>query len=398
MWFDKDCIEKIIYNLLSNAFKHTEPGGRIDVEIEANKVKCCYRIIVSDSGHGIEASEQEQVFESFYQSDHNQKHGTGIGLTLVKRLVELHYGKIELTSKIQEGTSFIITLPIGDSFMKEEEREKDDFEPMLPLENDEKSGEMKKNKKPVLVIAEDNKEMVEYLKRELSEVYNIHVAHNGEEAYDKVKQINPDLVLSDILMPKMNGLELCEKLKGKTAYSQIPVILLTAKSSDQDKLEGIEKGADAYIVKPFKLDFLHAKIKNLIEDRQKMKQFFASHKEVEDFEIDPEREHFLKQAEKVVYDNLHIEDFDSQEFAKKMNLTYSTLYNKLKQYADCSVSGYVRMIRLKEAAKLIANSSMNITEILYEVGFNDAKYFRENFKKFFGVSPSVYLKNYRKKS
>ncbi|MCG8578581.1 MAG: ATP-binding protein [Bacteroidales bacterium] len=394
-WIDKDFVEKMLYNLLSNSFKHTAEGGTITVDLNAFVSKGEYQIKVADSGVGIDESEHQLVFESFYQSDHNEKRGTGIGLALVKRLVELHHGTISLRSKVNEGTSFTITLPLGDAFLKEGEKDVDDFEKLAVITGEEDT-KASKSDKPVIIVAEDNQEMADYLKRELSEEYTIHPAFDGKQAYDMVGKLKPDLILSDVLMPKMDGFELCEKLKSKAAYSQIPIILISAKATDQDKLEGTERGADAYIFKPFKLDYLHTKIKKLIEDRKKMKQFFAAHKEAEDFERDPEREDFLQQAEKVVMANIETEDFDSQEFAKAMNMTYSTLYNKLKEYADCSVSGYMRMIRLKEAARLIANTSMTITQVVYQVGFNDAKYFRENFKKFFGVSPSVYLKNYRK--
>ncbi|MCT4586869.1 MAG: ATP-binding protein [Carboxylicivirga sp.] len=394
-WIDKDFVEKILYNLLSNSFKHTSEGGVITVDLHALESKNKYQIKVTDSGVGIDESEHQLVFESFYQSDHNEKRGTGIGLALVKRLVELHHGTITLSSKINEGTSFTITLPLGDAFLKDGEKDIDEFEKLGAIAEDEET-KVHKSDKPVIIVAEDNPDMADYLKRELSEEYAIHSAFDGKQAYDMVGKLKPDLILSDVLMPKMDGFELCEKLKNKAAFSQIPIILISAKATDQDKLEGTERGADAYIFKPFKLDYLHTKIKKLIEDRKKMKQFFAAHKEADDFERDPEREDFLQQAEKVVMANIETEDFDSQEFAKAMNMTYSTLYNKLKEYADCSVSGYMRMIRLKEAARLIANTSMTITQVVYQVGFNDAKYFRENFKKFFGVSPSVYLKNYRK--
>lgn len=394
VWYDRDVIEKILYNLLSNAFKFTSEYGKIDLDIKAFPSENVYKIIVSDSGTGIGEDEFELVFESFYQSEHHKKRGTGIGLALVKSLVEMHYGTIELSSEVNKGTSFIITLPMGEYFMKEEEKDVDDFEHIdLDKMQLEKINEVHK---PSIVVVEDHKDMGVYLKKELSDEYEIHLCSDGVEAYKVIEKINPDVVLSDVLMPNMNGVELCEKLKGKASLSHIPFILISAKTSDEDRLEGIESGADAYIKKPFKLDYLHAKIKNLIEDRKKVKQFFAANKEGEDMYQDPNKNAFLKEAEEVVLSNLDNEKFDSQTFAEKMNITYSSLYNKLKTYANCTVSAYIRLIKLKEAAKLMANSEHNISEIIYKVGFNDAKYFRENFKKYFGVSPSVYIKNYRK--
>ncbi len=397
-WIDRDFIEKILYNLLSNSFKHTQEGGKIRVSIKESNSPICYTIKVSDTGRGIEKSKHHLVFERYYQSHSADKRGTGIGLALVKRLVESHYGSIELQSDGTQGTTFIVTLPLGNEFMRDDERDSDDFEEIdfeeFNIKN--KMQEQAGDKQGVIVIAEDDKELAEYLGKELSKEYIVHTAVDGVEAFDMVTRVKPDLLLTDVLMPNMDGLTLCKKLKHKSAYRAIPVIMLTAKATESDKLEGTECGADAYIYKPFKLEYLHSKIKNLISERKKMRQFYASNKDESQPESNPERDEFLRRAESIVFENLNQVEFSSEEFAKQMNLSYSTLYNKLKEYVNCSVSEYVRLVRLKEAARLIANSSMNISQICYVVGFNDLKYFRENFKKLYGVTPSIYLKTYRK--
>lgn len=397
-WVDKDSIEKIVYNLVSNAVKHTKAGGEVKVSLDKVN-ETSYQIAVTDTGEGISQEEQEHIFDRFYQTKDNRERGSGIGLALVKRLVEAHYGSITLSSEKGKGTQFVVTLPLTDDFMQEDELK----EPKTKLDDDIKATALStkesvdsKTQKHKILIVEDNPDISFYLQNELSAHYQVEVAPNGKEGLDKLTSFNPDLVISDVLMPEMNGLELCNHIKKNTATNHIPVILLTARGNDSDKLQGIESGADAYISKPFKLEILLATTENLITERKSLKQFFAAQKEPESYGVDPEKEAFMKKAERVVEKHLLTEEFDAKMFASKMNLTYSTLYNKLKKYENVSATGYIRMIRLKKAAELIANTDKTIKEIQFEVGFNDAKYFRTTFKKFFDISPSEYAKKYRK--
>ncbi|WP_281616002.1 two-component regulator propeller domain-containing protein [Flammeovirga sp. SubArs3] len=392
-WIDEDIIEKSIYNLVSNAFKNTDEGGNILVELAKTPDDKFFTIVVSDTGNGISEEEQKHIFEEFYQTQNKTDRGTGLGLSLVKRLIEAHYGKITFESKEGEGTKFIITLPLSNDFMKEEEKVIEE----VSVEDEKiESTTIVSEDLPKVLIVEDNMDIALYLKKELQSEFNIILAQNGKEGYEFVVKNQPDIVISDIMMAEMNGLELCKEIKKNPHLNHIPVILLTAKNTDEDKLEGIESGADAYIVKPFKTEFLLAKVMNLIEERRATKQFYAAKKEVQQLQEDPEKDKFLKKAQQTVEDNLLTEEFDSKMFAKKMGLTYATLYNRLKKYENESATGYIRKIRLHCAAELIANSDHSIKEIQFLVGFNDAKYFRTNFKKIFEITPSEYLKKFRK--
>ncbi|PWJ41943.1 hybrid sensor histidine kinase/response regulator transcription factor [Sediminitomix flava] len=396
-WIDKDSIEKIIYNLVSNSFKNTSKGGNILVDIH-QKTDKEFQICVSDSGIGIDKEDQKNLFKLFYQTKNKTDRGSGIGLALVKELVDAHYGKIEFESEKGKGTKFILTFPTGNSFMKPDElaKEKVKEKPKKVLEVNNTTEETKDEKKQSILIVEDNEDIAAYLKNELDQLYNISIASNGKIGLDKTRKEIPDLIISDVMMDEMDGIELCKQVKSNAMLNHIPIILLTARSNDVDKLEGIKSGADAYITKPFKNNYLKATITNLLEERKSVKQFFATKKDASLQSSDPEKEAFLVKAQKVVEDNLLETDFDTQIFAEKMGLTYATLYNRLKKYDNVSPTAYIRLIRLKHAAKLIANTDNSIKEIQFLVGFNDAKYFRSNFKKYFDITPSEYLKKYRK--
>ncbi len=388
-WIDKDCVEKILFNLLSNSLKNTR-SGYIETELEILPAQKQFRIIVSDSGVGISEKEQAKIFEDFYQSVHSQKRGTGIGLFLVQNLVSMHYGTIDLTSKEGEGTSFIVTLPLGDDFMKIDERVV--VESTLTVDQD--TPEQSEEKKTIF-IAEDNAELREYLINELKATYNIYYAEDGLQAYDMIQKCKPNLVITDIMMPGMNGLDLAKKLKGHARTSFIPIIMLTAKASDFDHLEGIKHGGDVYLTKPFKLSILKGHIKSLIHHANSLKLFYSAQKSADDLEVDIEQNSFVDQATKVVQGLMDNEMLDSQLFATHMSMAYSTLYNKLKKYTGYSVTGFIRMVRVKEAARLIANTTLSVNEIIFRVGFNDPKYFRECFKRDYGITPSEYMKKYR---
>ncbi|KXX67155.1 two-component regulator propeller domain-containing protein [Flammeovirga sp. SJP92] len=391
-WMDEDIIEKVVYNLVSNSFKNTNEGGDILVELSSNNDDH-YQIAITDTGKGIPAEEQEHIFEEFYQTQNKTDRGTGLGLSLVKRLIDAHYGTITFESKEGEGTRFVVTLPLSDDFMKPEEKV---VEEVINEVSDEAEVKTKEDHRPKILIVEDNLDIAHYLKKELEHLFSVTLAHNGKEGYQQVVKMKPDVVISDIMMAEMNGIELCKEIKKNPHLNHIPVILLTAKSADEDRLEGIESGADAYIIKPFKTEFLLAKVMNLIEERKLTKQFYASKKDENVTQEDPEKDTFIKKAKKVIEDNLLNEGFDSKAFAKEMGLTYATLYNRLKKYENESATGYIRKIRLEKAAELIANSDHSIKEIQFLVGFNDAKYFRTNFKKLFDITPSDYMKKYRK--
>lgn len=414
-WYDKDKIEHIIFNLLSNAFKFTPKNGNIQLNIIPIKSKDMVKISITDSGPGIPAKDLENIFTLFYQTNLGKKlQGTGIGLTLTKELVDLHRGIIEVTSSNEEGTCFTITLPIA-------ERKYNDSEKIMTDEPDEQLNEIDlgglpsddieiptdKSKKTILVV-EDNFELQIFLKDLLIDSYNIILADNGEEGLNYAKSNMPDLILSDIMMPIMDGVEMCNLLQKNALTNHIPVILITAKNSSDSKIQGLKSGAIEYINKPFNTKELQLKIKNIISSKQhilaKIKNEIISNPHIEDQKTQDEV--FL---ENLVYEiNLRIEDADFKigDLAYSLHMSHSTLYRKCQILTGMSLVDFVRDLRLKKAAIFIVKFGYTISESAFKVGFNDPKYLSKCFKRKFGKSPRLfrieakkmgsenYLKNY----
>lgn len=422
MWFDHDKIEKIIYNLLSNALKFTLASGSVCIKVtrsEIGKVKSInlglqkpvtflswLQIVVKDSGIGIPSENIGKIFDRFYQvRDHIKTAvgGTGIGLSVVKEMVEIHGGEINVESSEGVGTSFTVKIPIINEicFNNNTSIEITDFSELtkfkyLDLNNDEVENiNISKNNfinKSKIMIVEDHNEMREYIKEELISDYEIMEAVNGEDALDKAPTFGPEIIISDIMMPKMNGIEFCKAIKSDERTSHIAVILLTARSSHENKMEGLEMGADDYIVKPFYGKELKSKIHNILETRKKLRAKFDKYFEVEPskIEITSVDQIFMKKAIEIIEKHIDDSDFNVETFSKLVGMSRVSLYNKLKSLTNHSVQEFIFIIRLKRAAQLLKESGMTITEIAYSVGFKDPSHFSKLFKKQFGVSPKFY--------
>ena len=392
-YFDKDILERIIINLLSNAFKYTPRQGKISFILSIDEMGKSAKISVIDTGIGIEEEKQSRVFERFEGIGEVQSKkfsSNGLGLSLVKELLNLHHASIDFESKLNEGSRFEITLPINEAFYEEKSVEiitKKQTTVAIPSTDiaEEQEGW-------TILLAEDNQDIHHYLKAELEKHYTVHAFFNGKEAYEKVEELMPDLILSDIMMPQMNGIALCQKVKTSEVTSHIPVILLTAKGSHDDKIEGLESGADDYIKKPFRIEEIHVRIKNSIQLRQGLQQKYSKEVILEGKTIamDSLDEQFLKKAMEVVEQYIDDNSFGLAVFCKEMNYGRTQLNNKMKALTGMSSNEFVRVIRLKKAAALIKQKVVNISEVAYMVGFSNPNYFSTCFKEMFGVSPRNY--------
>ncbi|MBE0571538.1 MAG: response regulator [Ignavibacteriaceae bacterium] len=403
-YFDKEKLEKIITNLLSNAFKFTPAGGRITVKVsetQSNQVE----IIIRDSGIGIPKSELTKIFDRFYQVDgsHTREHeGTGIGLALTKELVELHKGQLFVDSVEGHWTEVKINLPLGKDHLRDDEIiMPDDFE-MQKIDlvdeyakTDSESEDMLAEQlidKTIVLVVEDNADVREYIKDALKDSFHIEEAANGEQGLRKAEKCIPDLIVSDIMMPKMDGYEMTRSIRQNNKTSHIPIILLTAKSDKDSKLEGLGLGADDYLIKPFDSDELLARIKNLIETRRFLQEKFGSGttitEKVEKAKLSCLDEQFMNRIMLVIDEHLAEEEFSIEEFGKDVGMSRSQIHRKLKALTGKSTSMYLRTVRLAKAKQMLAEKIGNISEISYKVGFSSPAYFSRCFKEEFGHAPS----------
>ncbi|OQP60553.1 hypothetical protein A3860_33265 [Niastella vici] len=400
IYFDKDKIEKILFNLLSNAFKYTQDNGQVSINLEYNapvnnEVDGTLAIAVKDTGIGIPADMQEKIFERFFQTDVPQSmanQGTGIGLAITKEFVKLHNGVITVKSEPEKGTCFTVLLPA-----------KKIYEPVvrtaatsIPVQDMEEvlAEESKKtDKKKTIVVVEDNEDLRFYLKDNLKAQYHVEEATNGKEGWEKIKQLNPDLVVSDIMMPLMDGVELARKIKTETLTAHIPVILLTAMGSEEKQLEGFKVGVNDYITKPFTFEILASRIRNLLAQQKLLQKRFQKQIEVNPSEVTVTSvdEKFLQQALEIVEKQLDNPDFSVEDLSRDMCMNRVTLYRKVQSLTGKSPLEFIRSIRLKRAVQLLEKSGKSVSEIAYEVGFNSPKVFTKFFKEEFNVTPSQYV-------
>ena len=407
VYIDRDKVEKIISNVLSNAFKFTPNEGRIDVKIE--KLNNWVEIGITDNGIGIAQDRLDRIFDRFHQVDGShtrESEGTGIGLSLTKELVELHKGKIEVESEYGKGSTFKILLPLGKDHLKPEEiveKEVSD-EIQVTTEEAEIISEEEKSKarsdidvlldtnKPLLLVVEDNTDVRSYIISHLEEDYRIQEAVDGKDGLDQAMKNIPDLIISDVMMPKMDGFELCEKLKTDERTSHIPIIMLTAKATSKDKIEGYETGADDYIMKPFDAEELKARIKNLIEQRRKLQEHFKKEGllKIDDKEITSIDKKFLQNVIRIINNHLSDRDFTVEMFAEELSMSRRNLDRKLIALSGESPRDIIKRVRLNHASKLLAQKSGNISEIALEVGFSNPAYFSTSFSEQFGLTPSEY--------
>ena len=408
IWVDRGNFDKIVVNILSNAFKYTPTGGEIRIRVTHNNEQAI--IAVKDTGEGIPEDKLPHIFERFYQTPsslNDRNVGTGIGLDLTRSLVELHHGTIEAHNNVGEkGCEFIVTIPLGNAHLKPEEmilekREQEQTTSLIEKEvttgmPEETETKMpKRNRRQKLVIVEDDAEILDYLGTELGTDYDIVKCSNGKQGLQAVLKEMPDLVISDIMMPEMDGNTLCSKIKTNGTTSHIPVILLTAKSRDEDQLEGLATGADAYIVKPFNLDILRRTIVNLIHTHQMLQLKYARNDQleelVEDIKMKSPDDKLLEKVMAVINKNLGNSDLSVDKIADEVGISRVHLHRKMKELTGQTPHDFIRNIRLKKAATLLSSGDMNVSEVMYACGFSNAASFSTVFKKLYGVSPREYM-------
>ena len=407
VWIDRQNFDKVIVNLLSNAFKFTPTGGQIAMSVthDARQV----RIAIKDTGEGIPEDKLDRIFERFYQTPtmaNDRKTGTGIGLDLTRSLVELHHGTIVAhNNKGGAGCEFVVTIPLGNEHLKPEEMLTDKqnvshtislMDDTLLVDHHAVAGELPKvGRRQRIVIVEDDSEIRDYLSAELSANYDVSTADNGRTGLAEVLKLVPDLVISDIMMPEMDGNELCSKIKGNPATNHIPVILLTAKSRDEDQLEGLEMGADAYVMKPFNLDILRRTIVNLIHTHQMLRLKYGRNdqleEQVDEVKMKSPDDQLLERVMKVINKNISNSDLSVDGIAEEVGISRVHLHRKMKELTGQTPHDFIRNIRLKQAANLLSSQNMNITEVMYACGFNNAASFSTIFKKFYGMSPREFM-------
>lgn len=403
-YFDADKVDKIIYNLLSNAYKYTPENGMVQIdltELDYNN-QPCVSIRVADAGVGISKDDLSNIFTRFYSNKINiSSESNGIGLSLTKDLVEIHKGSICAESEIGKGSVFTVIIPIGiDCYNKEDLNltgsvviPQRDVEVITAPGVVEESPLQQENDTNILVV-EDNEELLQLMKNILSKQYNIIISRNGHEALELVESHKIDIIISDVMMPKMDGLELCRRMKQRIETSHIPIILLTAKSNAEDRIECYNAGANGYIAKPFDLKVLEARINNFISTKKIQQQEFRADVNINlsMLEFPSIDEQFLNNAIKIIEENLLEPSFDVLIFSEKLNMSKSSLYRKLKNMTGLSASDFIRNIRLKRACVLLKSKTASISEVAYSVGFSDPKYFSLCFKNEFNMTPSEYQK------
>lgn len=415
LWFDRDQMEKVFFNLLSNAFKFTDNGGHITVTLDTSEQQAFIR--VQDSGIGIAPAELEHIFEPFFRGklpfEGTKRQGSGIGLALTKSIVELHRGDIAVESKPGEGACFTVKLQLGKAHFKPEELRvdfKDSENPehyrigdldavvagsMARAEENGIDPNGQTPDKPLLLIIEDNADIRAYLRLHLQQNYQVEESEDGRSGLEKAQQMLPDLILSDVIMPEMDGMDLCRHIKTDPLTSHIPVVLLTARTAHMYQIEGYETGADDYITKPFNVAVLAARLRNLLDARERLRMKYAEHA-AKTVALNPSElaigtldEQFLSNCLERIEAHIADEQYSVEQLARDLHISRMQVYRKVKALTGDSPNHLIRTLRLKRAAQLL-QKGYSVAEATYLVGFSDLKYFRECFRALFGVNPSEY--------
>lgn len=407
LWFDPRMLDKVFFNLIANALKFSNEKGTVSISIKQSK-NLEVSVEIKDNGIGMTRDETERVFDQFYQADHAPTLGSGIGLALSKEIVALHHGRIDLVSEKWKGTTFTVVLPPGNKHFNAaelsrpevsipdlNERSKPYTVDLEKIPSKTTSGGFNKPKEHSVLVVEDNPDLLNYLEEKLSENYEIYTAANGIAALNEAIERVPDLIISDVVLPELSGKGLCEKIKSDFRTSHIPLILLTAQNSVEQQVSGINAMADAYITKPFNLDYLLASIHSLIRNRIQLRAYFTTETDK------PEKLPLPKTLDKkfvnnfigIVEQNLSDENFGVDEICKLLGISRVQVYRKVKALLGCSVADYIINRRLKRAKHLLINGDFTIAEITYEIGFSNPNYFSTVFKSKYGCTPSEYRKN-----
>jgi DNA-binding response OmpR family regulator len=395
--FDQDKLEKILFNLLSNAFKFTAENGSVAIilSVKQQAESKFLEIKVKDSGIGIPQDKQQKIFERFFQHDLPKSmvnQGSGIGLSITHEFVKIHGGAINVESEPGKGSCFSLLLPLMELTQAVVGETIESTTVSADIPNLEQISLHHDKKKPVLLLVEDNEDFRFYLKDNLRLQYSIVEAKDGKEGLERALSVLPDLIVSDIMMPQMNGIELCRKIKTDQRTSHIPVLLLTARTAEEQKIEGFESGASDYVTKPFNFEILQSRIKNLVAQRLAFQKNFVRHIDIKtaDVQITSLDEKLIQKAVKVVEDNMGDSDFSVEKFSRELGMSRVHLYKKLLSLTGKSPIEFIRTIRLQRAAQLLQKSQLSVSEIAYKVGFNNPKYFSKYFKDQFNILPSAY--------
>ena len=408
VWADKDCLDKIIFNLLSNAFKFTPSGGHVTIDVEAKEQ---LEIRVHDSGVGIPIDQQKYIFDRFYQvrdGKQNTRMGTGIGLHLAKMMAELHHGSLYVESELGKGSTFTVQIPLEESAYGAdefgsggEEAPVTMFQPSVPAFTDEKDHEKEerraKRRSGTVLIVEDDADILHYMESELSAHWHVYTAIHGKEGLNKALKYLPDVIVSDIVMPEMDGLTLCRLIKTNEKTCHIPVILLTAKTSIEQRIEGIEMGADSYIPKPFNIKHLLTRVEKLIQLREKLKQKYSGELDVakEGIKVVTSDEKLIHRFNEKIKELMTNPDLSVEMVSRELGISRVQLNRRWQTITNESPGNYIRNYRLKHAAWLLLHKNMSISEVAYSVGFTSQAYFSTIFKKQYGMTPTEYIETQR---
>ncbi|AWV98204.1 ATP-binding protein [Arcticibacterium luteifluviistationis] len=390
-YFDEDKLNKIIDNLLSNAIKYTAAHGDVKVKVVFHKEPHKLQISVEDTGYGISEKDLPFIFDRFYQVDNDNYQGSGVGLALVKELVTLLKGTIDVSSQLNKGTSFLVSLPVDkktwNGFNIETKEELDSFEnSTVPLERD--------SEKDLILLVEDNEDMQFYLKTIFEDEYEIIQAFNGLEGIEKANQEVPDIIICDLMMPLMDGFEFSKKIRGQVTSSHVPIIMLTAKSSKESRMESFDIGIDQYMTKPFDADELRGVVKNKIENRKKLRTYFSEgERDIDDsgLSVSPLERVFIDTLNDFLEHNYSNSTLSVMDMAERMEMSDTQLRRKLKNISGYSPNEYLRKFRLKKAEQLLKRGNKSISEIAFEIGFENLSYFSKIFQQEYDCLPSEYV-------
>lgn len=411
-WVDTDKMDKIIFNLLSNSAKYTPEGGFVTLNVATNNRYDHIIIQVKDTGVGIPKDKMKRLFTRFYDGDYrrNRTFGTGLGLALTRDLIYLLGGRISCDSEEGRGTTFTLEIPINkESFTPSQIDERHQMQIHIPeksIADLPQAENLTEDTVPTadasashVLIVEDNIELLRLMKRLLQPRYHVITANDGHEALQLIQTNKVDIVVSDVMMPEMDGYELTDHIKHNEIYSHLPVILLTAKTTEDDQQKALLTGADGYITKPFKIRDLQLRIDNLIANRQRIHSETLTQVEEPADDMNPEDREFLDRATQCVHRHISDSDYDREAFAADMGTSVSTLYNRLRDLTGKSMANFIRDIRIQEACKIAKNErNTRVSDIAYRVGFRDAKYFATAFKRITGKQPKEYFAELREEN
>ena len=398
VWIDRINFDKVISNLLSNAMKYTSDGGEITLIIGKNKESAIIK--VEDTGIGLKEEKTDRLFERFYQGNNNSDihiEGTGIGLNLCRALVKMHGGTIRAYNRTDgiKGSCFEVNIPLGKEHLKPEEILQEDG-----TKTAESTGKRTQaNRNFNILIVDDDAEIAHYIKTELSDWYRFEHASNGKEGLKMLLTGKYDLVISDVMMPEMDGVTMLKKIKGNSNVSDIPVILLTSKSEVENRLEGLRKGADAFLAKPFNMEELHILIDNLVDNVRRIRGKYSGAQgqkaKIEQIQVKGNNDALMERVMKYMNEHLADPDLNVEKLTEDVGISRAQLHRKLKEIAGVSAGEFIRNLRLEQAARLIEEGQINITQVAYSVGFSNQTHFSTVFKKHYGMSPSEYAETKR---